>query len=523
MTPSQFAVPFQDPAFNLSKPKSNIWLSWLVLLACGIFLYLQVFILPATPRVASGDQAIYLHHATRMLEGQFIYRDYDHFTTPGTDVLYALLFRLFGVKAWIPQAMLILVGVLMAWLSTVISKHVIPGFAAFLPAFLFLTLPYAGYLDATHHWYSTLAATTALAIVIGKRTELRLMGAGMLWGVGVCFTQSAGLGVLGLALFLVWENCRDRTSWNALLKKEISLFFGFLCTAVPFNAYFVWKVGLRQFLYFTVVFVAKYYPADYFNNWSIYMRGAPSIHSWTNWPDLITFCFVHALIPLIYILFFVRWWRERQRTDVPWDQLVLIHITGLSLLFSVALAPAYTRLYVVSLPALILLVWFLKPIFKAERILLRTAWASVLVLAIARPIATQMRWKAILDLPTGRTAFFSRVVYEKCKWVSERTQPSDYFFGDHQIEFTLRLRNAGRVPFLRPTDYTRPEEVQDAVHGLEEHQVRFVSWYDGLDSEAEAVLHPAGDHLGPIRSYLHDHYHLAKIFSNGDKIWERNQ
>ena len=201
---------------------------------------------------------------------------------------------------------------------------------------------------------------------------------------------------------------------------------------------------------------------------------------------------------------------------------MLVNITGLSLLASVILAPAYSRLYVVSLPALILLVWFLKPAFKTEKILLRAAWATVLALAIARPIVAQTRWKAVLRLPTGQTAFFEPVLYEKCKWVSERTQPSDYFFGDHLVAFTLRLRNVGRVPFLRPTDYTRPEEVQDAVQALEKHQVRFVSWYSGLDHEAEAVLHPAGDHLGPMRTYLHEHYHVAEAFSNGDQIWERN-
>ena len=515
-----------DREFSSADPSTPLlheaWLVPGTLLACCAFLYLQVFILPDIPHVAAGDQAIYLHHAARMLEGQLIYRDYDHFTTPGTDVLYAALFKLFGVRAWIPQAMLVLIGVLIAWLSIGISKKVIPGLAALLPAFLFLTLPFSSYLDASHHWFSTLAGTAAVAVVIEKRTETRLLWAGFFWGLGVCFTQSVASGALGLALFLAWERYRCQGKYSTLLQKEALLLGGLLSPIVVFNAYFIWKAGLKRFLYFTVVFVAKYYPADYFNNFRVYLTGRPSIHSWTNWPDLITFCFIHALIPLIYILFFVRWWRERWRRDEPWDRLMLINITGISLLTGVALAPAYSRLYVVSPPALVLLVWFLKPAFKLERTVLRAAWATVLALAIARPIVTQTRWKAVLGLPTGRTAFFEPVLYEKCRWVSERTRPSDYFFGDHLIAFTLRLRNAGRVPFLRPTDYTRPEEVEDAVHALEKHQVRFVSWYSGLDHEAEAVLHPGGDHLGPMRHYLNEHYHVAEVFSNGDQIWERN-
>jgi len=125
-----------DREFSSADPSTPLlheaWLVPGTLLACCAFLYLQVFILPDIPHVAAGDQAIYLHHAARMLEGQLIYRDYDHFTTPGTDVLYAALFKLFGVRAWIPQAMLVLIGVLIAWLSIGISKKVIPGLAALL-------------------------------------------------------------------------------------------------------------------------------------------------------------------------------------------------------------------------------------------------------------------------------------------------------------------------------------------------------------------------------------------------------
>jgi hypothetical protein len=67
------------------KDQATIRLVLYVPLASGVFLYLQVFVLPSTPRLASGDQAIYLHHATRLLEEQIIYRDYEHFTLPGTD------------------------------------------------------------------------------------------------------------------------------------------------------------------------------------------------------------------------------------------------------------------------------------------------------------------------------------------------------------------------------------------------------------------------------------------------------
>ena len=143
-----------------------------------------------------------------------------------------------------------------------------------------------------------------------------------------------------------------------------------------------------------------------------------------------------------------------------------------------------------------------------------------LVVAIARPAITQTRWNKFLDLPTGRTAFSDfPVLYDKCKWASERTQPGEYFLDDPQICFALRLRDPSRVPFLRPTDYTRPEQVQDAVRGLAKHNVRFVGWYAALEDE---IVAPAGDNLAPLRAYLREHYHVARIFANGDEIWERN-
>jgi hypothetical protein len=497
------------------------WRTAIVLLS-SLFLYLQVFVFPGTPRLASGDQAIYLHHAARMLDGEVIYRDYDHFTLPGTDVLYMTLFQLFGVRAWIPQAMLVVLGTSMMALILFISRKLISGPAAYLPGLLFVVLPFSSYLDATHHWYSTVATTAALAVLLPQRSVGRLIWAGVFLGIATFFTQSMALLTVGFALFLLWERGRQGQTWVWLVKKEVALLASFLATTTACLAYFVWTVGLKQLLYYTVVFVAKYYPADWFNNWRVYLTGRPRLHVWTTWFDLPAFALVHLIVPLVYILFFAIYaLKTKPRSDELWHRLMLVNFTGLFLFFTVASAPAYSRLYAVSAPALVLLVWFLDSSRKVERAWLRLLWVAVLVLVIARPLVTQIRWKAYLDLPTGRTAFLEPVLYEKCKWMSERTRPFDYFFGDHLISFTLRLRNVGRVPFLRPTDYTRPEEVQDAIQGLEKFQVRFVSWYSGLDHETEAARHPEGNHLGPMREYLLKHYRIAQTFSNGDQIWER--
>jgi len=502
------------------------WLTLAIFLSC-LFIYLQVFVLPSTPRVATGDQAIYLNNGARMLAGEMIYRDYDHFTLPGTDMTYMALFRLFGVRAWIPQAMLIVLGTSLVWLIVVVSMKIMPLTSSLLAGLLFVTLPFSSCLDASHHWYSTLGTTAALALLMEKRSLARLIGAGILVGLATFYTQSAALCAVGFAVFLWWEHRVEKSPRALLLEKELALLASFLVTLTACLAYFVWKVGLRRLFYSTVVFVVKYFPADWFNNWRVYMTGRPQVHNWTTWPDLLAFALIHLLIPLIYVLIFVRYaLRSSPSVDQPWRRLMLINLTGLFLFLSIASAPAYSRLYPVSPPAVVLLVWFLHSAArfghesKAEQLLLRGLWAMTIVLAIARPAITQTRWNESLELPTGRTAFAGYpVLYDKCRWASERTRPGDYFLDDPQMCFALRLRDTSRVPFFRPTDYTRPEQVQDAIQALARLHVRFVGWYANLDDE---VVDPAGDHLAPLRAYLRKNYHLARSFSNGDQIWELN-
>ena len=114
------------------------------------------------------------------------------------------------------------------------------GPIVFLPALLFLTLPFTGYLDATHHWYSVLAGTAALLVVIEKRTKARLAWSGLLWGTATCFTQSAVVAAMGTAIFLIWEHYRvtQRLHLFLFLQKQIYFIGSLVATVLAFNAYF---------------------------------------------------------------------------------------------------------------------------------------------------------------------------------------------------------------------------------------------------------------------------------------------
>jgi hypothetical protein len=333
---------------------------------------------------------------------------------------------------------------------------------------------------------------------------------------------------IGFASYLIWERKHDQLPGSLLLKQEAALLGSFLGTTSACIAYFIAKAGLKRFLYFTVVFVVKYYPADWFNNWRVYLTGRPHLHDSSSWIDIPAFGLMHLIVPYIYV-FFAVWLARHVLPGELRKRLILINVTGISLFLTVASAPADTRLYVVSAPALILTVWLLHSWSRGRRWVL-SLWVTVMFMAVVRPLFTEIRHKNYLDLAVGHTVFFGdsllfrdSLVYEKCEWMSRHSHPGDYYFGDHLVAFALGLHNVSRVPFLRPTDYTRPEEVADAIANLEKFQVKYVAWYSGLNTETEIHEHPEGDHLDPMWDYLHQHYRAVVTFANQDQIWERDR
>ncbi len=489
----------------------------------SLFLYLKTFILPHTPIYQGDNSPVFLLGARRMLQGELIYRDFLELTPGGTELIYLVLFRLFGIQAWIPDAMLILTGLGLAWLSVVICKQLASGPSVFLPGLLYLTLAFGNALDATHHWFSILAVMAGLALVIDIRSVTRVSGAGALCGLAACFTPPRGItAVLGFAAFLLWQRRTEGQTGRWLVKREVGLFASFLATSAPLAAYFVWKVGLEPFLYNVAIFGMKYYPYFNRNNLGVYMVDVPDFAGWTQIPALAIWLFIHALVPLVYLVFLARYLREaNDRSQEPWGRLMLVNLVGLSLFLSIAAAPNWFRVASASLPALILLVWFISSPSRLHKLSRRMLWFAGLSVALAGPTMVQVDGQGYLDTPVGRVACLEPERYEKFQWLLHRTQSREPFFeaGDTDAYFLLDLENPAPVTFLTPTEYTRPEQVQIVLEALEKHRVRFVLWPVWLDLPEEH--HRTDDHLGPLRAYLHDNYRVVKTFGDGDQVWER--
>jgi hypothetical protein len=499
----------------------------LFLLAALIFLYIFLFLPPFLPFEIFSDNLLYLAPGQRMYQGEMIYRDFFEFVTPGTALVHFFLFKLFGLRLWIPNLLDLLLGLGLVWLGVVIAKKLMRPSLALLPSAIFLvgTREFLG--DPTHHWYSLLTAIAAIAVLMERRTPTRIAAAGFFCGLSVCFTQTRGLAVaVGFGVFLWWECRRRQEAWSELLKKEAWLVTSFLATFIAVNGYFIWKAGPARFLWCTVVFVLKYYPKEAdANTFQAFTGSFPAfvpLHSFLRW-NIEQWLFLYAVIPFILIMFFARYWRESAEKPVEyWVRPMLVAIVGLFMLLSIAPSPGPRRMAVSELPALLLLGWLIDSPRKLARALAVVLAVGVLLVALhavtrRRPIPV-----GILATPQGKVALTEQDAYPEYTWIQQHTRPTEYFYqpGFPDPYFILNLRNPAPLPRVENNGYTTPEQVAEVIRGLEQHQVRYIFWISDLDV-IQRWEDPSGDHLGPLRDYIHSHYQRIKVFADSTGVWER--
>ncbi len=525
------------------------WSLRLLLLGAFVLLYACLFRFPLTPIFMGEDGNLFLVNATRMLDGERMYRDFFEMVAPGITFIDVAFFKAFGLRDWVANVSLLLVGLGLTGVIASISRRVLSGPAVFLPSVLFLTFAFVPQLDNTHHWFSALATLGAVAILIETRSPARLIAAGALCGLASFFTQTQGaFAVAGLAVFLSWEGRRTGQRWREILGRFGYVLASFVATVLATDAYFAWKAGPGRFFYCTVTFVWRYYHADReANSLLTLVYDFPEMTQWHDGLGLAKYLFAHVLVPLAYVWFWLRRRREAFSSNQE-SPLMLLSIVGSFLFAGVAFAPTTYRLCAVAPLALIVLVWLIRRSRRLSRVTMGILWVIALSIAVVFPLQTQRQKMQALDLPRGRVAL-DQANYEKLLWFSHRTSPGEFVFGPAEILFSLALRNPAEVPFLRPNDYTRLEQVRSVVAALERHQVRLFLWdmslaFPGIADSGRARPMPPrghlrsflhnikaflledhqakGDNLGPLRDYLLEHYHPAESVS-GARVLERNQ
>ena len=506
-----------DPSPRAGNHLSRLHFA-LAFAAATAFLDVRTFLLPATPFIAHDDQTIFFARALRILHGQTLYRDFFEFVPPGTDLLYAAGFRIFGVHAWLLQAWSIALGLALFFVVTLLARRILSGPLVLLPGLLFLVFDYDVAMVPTHHWFSTLAALTAVATLAGQSTLWRIFSAGLLCSIATLFTQTQGaLTFAALLLFLVWPS-RSSNASKPLVRIAAFVIPYFLILSCILG-YYAYEAGART-LFFDLVTFPLYYLSGDFNSPRAYLHQFPQLHSLTGILSLIPYLFIYALVPYIYFLGAYQLWRRRHDPAFAQRQpLILLHLVGLALVLAVASGPRFYRLCTVAPPAILICVWLLSGQNSMCRLLRRSLFTLVAIFALLLPIYRQIRHYIILDLPIGCTAFSDPEEFREFQWLSQRTRPGETFFNHSGLSLYLSLDNPTSIEFINNDDFTRPEQVTSVIRVLQQYPPRFVA----LDPETTPP-NPR-DHSAPFRQYVREHYSLAQIFAidhntRPGEIWE---
>lgn len=492
----------------------------LLLLGAAAYLYLNLFVLPHTPRLLGGDQVYFWTYARRMLHGERIYLDFLQFTPPGIDLVYQGLFRLFGLNLWVTNVAVILLGLGFCGLGFSLAKELMSLRSSALAAALLLVCIYGRALTATHHWFSALAIMAAVKLCMRPITGWRILAAGSLLGLASFFTQTHGAaGLLAFALFLLWRQSRARESWPVFAGRETLLFSGFAIALLLCSAHFLLTSGWKRLWYFQIAYVLKIVLS--YNQGGV--LGLPGTLGWRTLPGLSQYLVVYLALPLVYLLALWRCWRERRNPSFPWERIALLSLVGLFLLIEIAFSLNWLRLYAVSMAGIVLLVWFLDQARPLRRYAIPLLWIVICCLGIRETVWGHRDLSQRVHLPGGEVVTTPQAA-EELDWIAQHTRPGQSFFQAiwPGMYVPLQLNNPVFVDQVSRGSTTPSDEIALTIQQLDQKHVPYVLWTSSLDS-ADAALNRANDHIAPLREYLHAQYHQVRAFQNGDQFWQRNE
>lgn len=495
---------------NALCARKRVWIEALRFLFLATVAFAIVFGLRWTPPLPHGNSTIFLVDALRMNRGEVLYRDFFELTFPGTEWYYALLMRWMGASALVPALTMAGLATLGAWLTRLVSKRVVGEKSAFIAALAVLAFPVLLANDPTHHWFSAVLVMGATAVALQGSARAQA-AAGLMCGVAAFFTQTAGfLAAVALCAWWLWRGRRG--NWRACLANVARVTTAFSVTTIGLAGYFAARAGPRTFWESTIVFPLRNYGALAVNTWRVYGTGVPGWHAA---PERLAFLVVHAIEPGIYVLAAGRL-RKMPETALK-TVLVLVEMVGIAMFVAVASAPSAERLATASLPAIVLLAWFVEQPGVVEKIARRGLWATVALTLVAGLLLRHARDGEPVRLPVGEVTVASEGLREEIAAVSRRVSPGNYCFGNPAVEFALQLRAPAPVLWLSATNYTSVEQERATIASLETKRVPLL-----LLSPSEYL---SGAHdtsrLAAFREYLSRNYRLDASLPSANEIWVR--
>jgi hypothetical protein len=504
----QSAIPVSRKAFGLSFA------------AAFAFLYLRTFLLPGTPFAVLDDQTLFFARATHMLQGQAPYRDFFEIVTPGTELLYAAAFRLLGVHAWVMPAWAMVMGLASFGFVTSIAKKVLSGLSVWLPGWLFLVFDFNSGLDMTHHWFSTLAALAAVAVLMDGLSARRIMASSLLCATAVLFTQTAGaLVFFAIALYLVFA-LRSETQERGTGRSLAIFVLPFLLMTGCALGYCIFLSGFHAVYFDLVEYPVKFMTtADVNRPWTYFQQMGKSlhVHGVQQVIFLVSVLVVYALVPYVYLVGLYALWRGRGSIDTR-RKIFLLHVVGVALFVSVAHGARHFRLCTVAAPAILVFVWLLHGEGRARRYVRHAVWVLTVFYAILLPVHRQMQWHGTLDLPIGRTAFSDKDEFQMFQEVAQRSHPKEALFNESALNLYLSLENPAGTESVSYDETTRPEQIAALLSAFERRPPAYIVVWPAPGSTP--------GHAAPFLQYVREHYRLAAVFPldhtrSRRELWER--
>jgi hypothetical protein len=433
------------------------------------------------------------------LHGEFIYRDYLEFTPPGTDLIYFGAFELLGPRIWVPNVVVLLLGVLLCWLCFRISRQLVSPSGALMATALFLVQDYGKWLDATHHWFSLLAVLAALAVLLKSTTRARILVGGALLGLASFFSQTRGVSAaVGLALFLIWNRYRARESWSCCFRQLGQLFLSFIAAWAALSSYFIVKVGFARVWYFQTLYVLRYVYGDQ----SRLHRVETHVLGWPHYYILLYFA-----IPAICAIALWRSNRQMQASGAARASALIACVGGL-MFVEVGQNANFLRVDTIAVPAMVLLVWLLSALARQHLNYVATVLlVGLLGLGVHRIMDRNTLRSQVENLPAGRVAT-TPLAGEKLAWIARHTTPGEYFFETTYVSMYLPL--ALRSPAYAALSRQTPTYVTLDCEQLEARRVRYILW-----SPLDEPRFPE------LEQFLSQRYQRVWTFSDQDEIWER--
>lgn len=503
----------------MSQPERKRFAAPLIALGGAVlYLYANLFASPRMPFLLGGDQAYFWMRAMWMLDGERIYRDFLQFSQPpGLDLLFLALFKIFGLRMWVTNAVVLVLGIAFVWLMFSIASRLMRRGSALLAAAVFLVPIYGKALNATHHWFAVLAVLAAMRILLGGLSAPRVALAGAILGLGSYFSTYHGLaGLLAFFVFLLWQGMRTQARWAQTLRR-----LGLLCSAyvvalaLLYSHYFLTGGTVGELWYFQVTSVRKY-AVNAYRGSGLFFPLSLTLH---NLPALSEYLVVYLLLAAATVAAVCLCWRRRKESTI--EPVVLVTLVALLLFGEVAVSAWWLRIYAVSAPAVILIAWGIEQLPRLRVCVTIAIWVWIILLGAHQTVVHHRMQRDVIDLPAGKVAT-TQPLAARLSLVSQYVKPGDDVFQAAWpgVYLPLHTRNPVAFETVNVSDMPRPGDAELVMQQLGRRRVPYVLWAARLD---EACAPGCSDRLSPLREYVHAMYAQVATLPDGDTLWRRRQ